>query len=103
MRSDLTHFGAKPTIPDITGCSLCSGKIYISWLFLVTLAFMYNAIVIPLRGVFPYQTVHNLNYWLIGDYLCDGVYLIDILLFKCRLRFANNGIVEVTLQSAQTL
>ncbi|GFO45984.1 cyclic nucleotide-gated cation channel beta-1 [Plakobranchus ocellatus] len=69
-------------------------KIYVSWLFLVTLAFMYNAVVIPLRGVFPYQTSDNLRYWMTADYFCDLVYLLDILVFKSRLRFINNGIDE---------
>ncbi|GFS00676.1 cyclic nucleotide-gated cation channel [Elysia marginata] len=69
-------------------------KIYVSWLFLVTLAFMYNAVVIPLRGVFPYQTAENLRYWLAADYVCDLVYLLDIIVFKSRLRFINNGIDE---------
>ena len=74
---------------------MSTGKIYVSWLFLVTLAFMYNAVVIPLRGVFPYQTPDNLRYWLAADYVCDFVYLLDIVVFKSRLRFINNGIDEV--------
>ncbi|XP_059141680.1 potassium/sodium hyperpolarization-activated cyclic nucleotide-gated channel 1-like isoform X2 [Physella acuta] len=69
-------------------------KTYVTWLFFVALAFMYNAVVIPLRGVFPYQTDDNVRYWLIADYICDFIYLIDICLFKVRLRFANDGIVE---------
>ncbi|CAL1544828.1 unnamed protein product [Lymnaea stagnalis] len=69
-------------------------KTYVTWLFLVALAFMYNAVVIPLRGVFPYQTDGNVRYWLIADYLCDLIYILDIVVFKNRLRFANNGIVE---------
>ncbi|XP_050395780.1 cyclic nucleotide-gated cation channel beta-3 isoform X2 [Patella vulgata] len=69
-------------------------KWYVSWLFLVMMAYMYNAWVIPLRGVFPYQTKDTLIYWLVVDYLCDFLYIIDILVFKVRLRFINNGIVE---------
>jgi hypothetical protein len=34
-------------------------SIYISWLFIVSLAFVYNAIVIFLRSVFPYETDKN--------------------------------------------
>ncbi|KAK0041032.1 cyclic nucleotide-gated cation channel beta-1, partial [Biomphalaria pfeifferi] len=69
-------------------------KTYVTWLFLVALAFMYNAVVIPLRGVFPYQTDDNVRYWMIVDYICDLIYIVDILVFKVRVRFANNGIVE---------
>ncbi|GFS06619.1 cyclic nucleotide-gated cation channel beta-1 [Elysia marginata] len=69
-------------------------KIYVSWLFLVTLAFMYNAIVIPLRGVFPYQTDSNVRYWMCADYFCDVIYVLDIFFFKSRLRFINNGVGE---------
>ena len=34
-------------------------SIYITWLFIVSLAFGYNAIVIFLRCVFPYETPYN--------------------------------------------
>lgn len=58
-------------------------------------AYMYNVTVIPLRAVFPYQTPENTVYWLIFDYTCDIIYILDILIFKGRLRFTDNGIVEV--------
>uniref|UniRef100_A0A1I7XH87 Ion_trans domain-containing protein n=1 Tax=Heterorhabditis bacteriophora TaxID=37862 RepID=A0A1I7XH87_HETBA len=63
-----------------------------SWLFLVTSAFLYNAFCIPLRSSYPYQTKSNLIYWLIVDYTCDGIYLIDMALIKPRLRFMKGGI-----------
>lgn len=34
-------------------------SIYISWLFIVSLAFVYNAVFIFLRSVFPYETANN--------------------------------------------
>lgn len=71
------------------------GKIYMCWLALVTLCFTYNVSVIPLRGVFPYQSPGNLTYWLICDYLSDLVYLLDVLIFKPRLTFLNSGLLEV--------
>ena len=78
-----------------------SGKIYLLWLFIVTLAFLYNAYSIPLRAVFPYQTDENLKYWLLCDYICDFIYIIDILVFKVRISFLNSGLKEVgTVQSA---
>ncbi|XP_046577928.1 cyclic nucleotide-gated cation channel beta-1-like isoform X2 [Haliotis rubra] len=69
-------------------------KLYVGWLFLVMLAYMYNAWVIPLRGFFPYQTADNVWYWLICDYTADLVYILDIAIFKVRIRFVNNGIIE---------
>ncbi|XP_022344141.2 uncharacterized protein LOC111137130 isoform X4 [Crassostrea virginica] len=69
-------------------------KIYMCWLALVTLCFTYNVSVIPLRGVFPYQSPGNLTYWLICDYLSDLVYLLDVLIFKPRLTYLNSGLLE---------
>ncbi|XP_069114522.1 uncharacterized protein [Argopecten irradians] len=69
-------------------------KLYMTWLFLVTLCFMYNAWVIPLRGVFPYQNQSNLIYWLICDYTCDAIYILDIMLVKPHLTYLNSGLVE---------
>lgn len=69
-------------------------KLYVGWLFLVMISYMYNVTVIPLRAVFPYQTPENTVYWLGFDYLCDLIYILDMVVFKTRLRFANNGIVE---------
>ncbi|XP_033753967.1 uncharacterized protein LOC117337215 isoform X3 [Pecten maximus] len=69
-------------------------KLYMTWLFLVALCFMYNAWVIPLRGVFPYQNPSNLIYWLICDYTCDAIYILDIMLVKPHLTYLNSGIVE---------
>ncbi|BFZ13471.1 hypothetical protein BsWGS_16510 [Bradybaena similaris] len=77
-------------------------KTYVTWLFLVSLAFLYNAVVIPLRGVFPYQTPDNVHYWLMVDYLCDFVYLLDMVVFKCRLRFTNDGVVECDRKETRT-
>ncbi|PIO56393.1 hypothetical protein TELCIR_22208, partial [Teladorsagia circumcincta] len=69
-----------------------SGRIYMTWLFLVTSAFLYNAYCIPLRSSYPYQTKSNLLYWLILDYTCDIIYFIDMTLIKPRLRFMKGGI-----------
>lgn len=78
-----------------------TGKIYMCWLALVTLCFTYNVSVIPLRGIFPYQTPRNVTYWLICDYISDLVYLLDILVFKPRLTFLNSGLLEVCSFSAK--
>ncbi|KAI1295502.1 Cyclic nucleotide-gated cation channel beta-1 [Halotydeus destructor] len=76
---------------DCHGALDPQGYVYISWLFLVCLGFLYNAWSIFLRSVFPYQTSENLTGFLIVDYFFDTVYLIDIILFKTRIRFIQNG------------
>lgn len=55
--------------------------LYYTWLELLMLAVLYNVLVIIVRSVFV-QHLH-LNYqstWLTFDYLCDAVYLVDMLL-----------------------
>ncbi|VDO58130.1 unnamed protein product [Onchocerca flexuosa] len=71
------------TVPD---------REYLIWLTVVVIAFLYNAFGIPLRSSYPYQTKSNLIYWLIADYIADTIYLIDMLVFKPRLRFMRGGI-----------
>ncbi|EEB17407.1 Cyclic nucleotide-gated cation channel beta, putative [Pediculus humanus corporis] len=67
------------------------GKTYIIWLFVVTLAFLYNCWVIPLRSSFYYQTSENVNKWLAFDYACDVIYLLDLLFFKPRVMYLSDG------------
>lgn len=65
------------------------------WLFFVVLAFLYNAFAIPLRSTYPYQTDENVIYWMLCDYSCDLVYLVDLLAVKPRLIFTRGGITIV--------
>jgi cyclic nucleotide gated channel beta 1 len=67
------------------------GRFYISWLFIVTLCFLYNAFVIPLRTAFPFQTVHNQHAWFSLDVFVDAVYLVDLLLIKHRKMYLFEG------------
>ncbi|CAN7992143.1 unnamed protein product [Ixodes hexagonus] len=66
-------------------------KLYISWLFVVSLCFLYNCWAIFLRAVF-WEGSHakELGY-LVCDYVCDLVYFLDILLFKSRIKFHSKG------------
>ncbi|XP_059350865.1 cyclic nucleotide-gated cation channel beta-3-like isoform X1 [Daphnia carinata] len=66
-------------------------SVYISWLFVVSAAFMYNLWSVPLRITFPYQDDSNVYYWLVADYVADAVYLIDTFLVHPRLRFVHEG------------
>ncbi|XP_056138382.1 uncharacterized protein LOC130114538 [Lampris incognitus] len=64
---------------------------YVLWMFLVTLAWNWNVWFIPVRWAFPYQTPDNIYYWLLTDYLCDLVYILDITVFQPRLQFVQGG------------
>ncbi|KAI5143258.1 Cyclic Nucleotide-Gated Cation Channel Beta-1 [Manis pentadactyla] len=64
---------------------------YILWLFFVVLAWNWNCWLIPVRWAFPYQTPDNIHLWLLMDYLCDLVYLLDITVFQMRLQFVRGG------------
>ncbi|XP_056107012.1 LOW QUALITY PROTEIN: cyclic nucleotide-gated cation channel beta-1-like [Rhinichthys klamathensis goyatoka] len=65
--------------------------IYVLWLFCVSLAFNWSAWMIPVRWAFPYQTPDNIHVWLLIDYLCDAVYILDVLAFQPRLQFVQHG------------
>ncbi|TNN69091.1 Ubiquitin carboxyl-terminal hydrolase 13 [Liparis tanakae] len=65
------------------------------WMMLVALAWNWNTWFIPVRWVFPYQTPDNIYYWLLTDYLCDLINILDITIFQPRLQFIRGGdIVE---------
>uniref|UniRef100_A0A673H888 Cyclic nucleotide gated channel subunit beta 1a n=1 Tax=Sinocyclocheilus rhinocerous TaxID=307959 RepID=A0A673H888_9TELE len=65
--------------------------IYVVWLFFVTLAWNWNAWLIPVRCTFPYQTSENIHWWLLMDYFCDGIYILDIFVMQPRLQFVRGG------------
>lgn len=67
------------------------GRFYISWLCVVSMTFLYNAWVIPLRSTFPFQTVANTNAWLCADFCADVIYLIDVVLMKHRVMYLYEG------------
>uniref|UniRef100_A0A914W4G7 Ion transport domain-containing protein n=1 Tax=Plectus sambesii TaxID=2011161 RepID=A0A914W4G7_9BILA len=69
-----------------------NSKKYLTWLAIVTLSFLYNAYAIPLRCAYPYQTPTNVGYWILADYTCDAIYLLDLLLIKPRIRFMRGGL-----------
>lgn len=67
------------------------GYFYISWLCIVSMTFLYNAWVIPLRSTFPFQTPENTNNWLIADFCADVVYLLDVIFIKHRIMYLYGG------------
>uniref|UniRef100_A0A8C7ME28 Cyclic nucleotide gated channel subunit beta 1b n=1 Tax=Oncorhynchus kisutch TaxID=8019 RepID=A0A8C7ME28_ONCKI len=72
--------------------------VYVLWLFFVTLAWNWNMWLIPVRWAFPYQTPSNIYLWLVTDYLCDLIYILDILVFQPRLQFVRSGDIVVRLR-----
>ncbi|PWA27046.1 hypothetical protein CCH79_00020564, partial [Gambusia affinis] len=69
-----------------------SGDIlYVLWMFLVSAAWNWNVWLIPVRWAFPYQTPQNAPYWLLADYACDLIYILDIAVFQPRLQFIRGG------------
>lgn len=69
---------------------------YILWLFFVVLAWNWNCWLIPVRWAFPYQRADNIHFWLLMDYLCDFIYLLDITVFQMRLQFVKGGDIIVS-------
>ena len=63
------------------------------WLAMMSVCFLYNAWVIPFRYIFSeYQTEDNYHVWFIIDYcIVDIFYLVDILVFKYRIMYMENG------------
>uniref|UniRef100_A0A3B3X0Z7 Cyclic nucleotide-binding domain-containing protein n=1 Tax=Poecilia mexicana TaxID=48701 RepID=A0A3B3X0Z7_9TELE len=65
--------------------------LYVLWMFLVSAAWNWNVWLIPVRWAFPYQTPQNAPYWLLADYTCDLIYILDIAVFQPRLQFVRGG------------
>ncbi|XP_023201743.1 cyclic nucleotide-gated cation channel beta-1-like [Xiphophorus maculatus] len=65
--------------------------LYVLWMFLVSAAWNWNVWLIPVRWAFPYQTPQNAPYWLLADYACDLIYILDIAVFQPRLQFIRGG------------
>lgn len=65
------------------------------WMGVVFVAFVYNAVAIPIRVSFFVKTEHILGAWLFFDYLFDIVYLLDIILVQFHLSWRLHGVLEV--------
>ncbi|CAF0757793.1 unnamed protein product [Rotaria sp. Silwood1] len=67
---------------------------HLIWLTLVAMAYLYNFISIPLRIAFPIwkNGERNIWLWMLIDYLCDVLYLIDIFFVQTRIKYLENGL-----------
>ncbi|KAK8758107.1 hypothetical protein V5799_004257, partial [Amblyomma americanum] len=68
-----------------------AGKLYVSWQLAVSVCFLYNCWAIFLRAVFLEGTHTDEAGFFACDYLSDLVYLLDMLLFKARIKFHSAG------------
>lgn len=75
---------------------------YVLWMMLVCLAWNWNVWLIPVRWAFPYQTPENVGYWLLADYVCDSIYILDIVVFQPRLQFVCGGDIVVRTEPNRT-
>ncbi len=62
---------------------------------LVSLVCLYNLVAIPLRASFERYAERGLYGWLALDYVCDVVYVLDIVLVQCHLSYMHSGMLEV--------
>lgn len=93
-RRDSQGQGARARLTAV--CFPCADLMYVLWLFFVVMAWNWNCWLIPVRWAFPYQTPSNIHCWLLVDYLCDLIYLLDILVFQTRLQFVQGGDIIVS-------
>ena len=75
----------------------CPGDVFLFWMGLLTLAYIYNAVAIPLRASFGdvVQPLPGLYAWLVFDYLFDLLFVLDIVLVQAHLSYRHNGVLEV--------
>lgn len=87
------HFKGRLILSQHSQCNerLVADWPYVCWLMVVSVCFLYNAAVIPLRAVFPYQTKENVYIWQYCDLVVDLVYIIDIIAFKSHRKFLREG------------
>lgn len=56
-----------------------ASTVHYSWLVVISLAIFYNLIMLIGRIVFIQLTEYYHLVWIVMDYLCDFVYLLDML------------------------
>uniref|UniRef100_A0A672NUL1 Ion transport domain-containing protein n=1 Tax=Sinocyclocheilus grahami TaxID=75366 RepID=A0A672NUL1_SINGR len=54
-----------------------SNDIYYYWLLFIAAAVLYNWVLLVARSCFDQMQTENLIIWLVFDYLCDAVYILD--------------------------
>jgi len=54
-------------------------RVYYRWLMVISIAVVYNLIVIIARSIFWKLHDNYMYYWLVTDYIADVIYLTDIV------------------------
>ncbi|UJR08291.1 hypothetical protein I4U23_012562 [Adineta vaga] len=70
-----------------------SGRLSYYWTSIISLAFLYNFWIIIFRYSFHELTSKNFLIWFIFDYLCDLIYLLDIM-FNFRTAYLEEGVLQ---------
>ncbi|CAF1298996.1 unnamed protein product [Rotaria sordida] len=70
-----------------------SGRLSYYWTSIISLAFLYNFWIIIFRFSFHELTSDNFILWFIFDYLCDFLYLMDIM-FNFRTAYLEEGVLQ---------
>ena len=79
-----------------------AGGIFSFWLKVACLAYLYNAVAIPLRASFKgvvYSETTTIYAWLVFDYIFDLIYILDIVLVQTHLSYISNGVLQVKVCS----
>lgn len=76
---------------------MLTGDVYFVWMVFVAIAFLYNAIFMPLRAAFQeeVQPEFLLPLWFFFDYVFDLVFILDILVFQSHLSYRDQGLLVV--------
>ena len=73
------------------------GSVFFYWIALVAIAFVYNALGIFFRSAFDLHVKQKnlIPLWLVLDYVCDIIYLMDIIAVQFHLSYSNRGLLVV--------
>ncbi|XP_062393378.1 cyclic nucleotide gated channel subunit alpha 2b [Sardina pilchardus] len=69
-----------------------SDDIYYRWLFVIAFAVLYNWVLLVARACFDQLQTHNLIMWLVLDYFCDSIYILDTIV-RLRTGFLEQGLL----------
>ena len=73
-----------------------AGDLFLLWMGMMFAAFLYSAVTIPLRASFDlYRYLPAMVTFFVVDYVCDVLYVMDMVLVQSHLSFCKNGVLEV--------